>query len=590
MIDGDNNVNVMVPREVAVIEDLRAQYMEDRTMARKQYDLQLLLESIEEEPECARHLYYAAQTYNLMHDYENAVKYFRLRALNETGFVQERADACFEWARVSQFQLKKPWEEVEPIYLKTLEIEPAKVEAMYFLGIYHIYDGRNDEDSAFPWFEKAFHLGYPVHIQYSLKPTLVYYFLPQFLAPLCYVRNKWQLGLDACNRLLVNLKEPAVQKVAEQHVVSRIAEWQPIFQSLVKIPGGVVPVRHVDVVFVVDGNWTQWTGSDIESKGLGGSETWAVEMATQLRRRGKSVVFFCKCPGRGSVYRDIEFLPIQFYEQFMATHDVTTCVVSRFSQYVFVPLHTSCRQVILYLHDLGPTGSILPTHNKLTHVFCLSPWHAQLFATNFPSHAARTTSLGYGIDTTVWKPDIKVPHSFIYSSFPDRGLVHLLEMWPSIVAMWPDATLRIFCNLQHEHVRRVNGPMMARIDELLAGGMHGVVVEGWVSKSILAAAYGKAEYWLYPCIFDETFCLTALEAVASGCIGIAPPKAALQHMPLHFIEGDASTAGWKANVLHALTTFEKDIARGATLIEKGLEISQSRSWEQQCVEFSLFIQ
>ena len=590
VIDGDNNVNVMVPREVAYIDDLRADYMEERTMQRKQYDLQLLLESIEEEPECARHLYYTAQTYNLLRDYENAAKYFRLRALDKSGFHQERADACFEWARVSQFQLKLPWSEVEPIYKMTLEIEPDKVEAMYFLGIYHIYDGRNDEDAAFPWFEKGFHIGYPVHIQYSLKPTLVYYFLPQFLAPLCYTRNNWSLGLDACKRLLraVN-EEPSVKKVLEPHIVSRMQEWYLIYQSLTKLPPGLEPVRHVDVVFVVDGNWAPWTGADIETKGLGGSETWAVEMATQMRKHG-SVVFFCNCPAP-SVYRDIEFLPIRHYEQFMATHDVSTCVVSRFSQYVFAPLHTSCRQVILYLHDLGPTGNILPTHDKLTHVVCLSPWHATLVSANFPSHATRTTSLGYGIDALRWKPDVKVPHSFIYSSFPDRGLVHLLTMWPRILAMWPDATLRIFCNLQHEHVRRVQPVMMAQIDELLASSaMDGVVVEGWVSKPALAHAYGAAEYWLYPCIFDETFCLTALEALASGCIGIAPPKAALQHFPLYFVDGDASSSEWCHHVLAALSRLDSDASEKARLRTAGQAFARARSWGQQAHKFRDLIQ
>jgi glycosyltransferase involved in cell wall biosynthesis len=352
-------------------------------------------------------------------------------------------------------------------------------------------------------------------------------------------------------------------------------------------------VRHVDVVFVVDGNWAPWTGADIETKGLGGSETWAVEMATQMKRQYDHVVFFCNCVER-SVYRGIEFLPIRFYEQFMATHDVTTCIVSRFSHYLFAPMHTSCKQVILYLHDLGPTGTMLPVNEKLTHVFCLSPWHAGLVRTNFPSHASRTTHLGYGIDTTMWKPAAqKVAHSFIYSSFPDRGLVHLLEMWPRILQIWPDATLRIFCNLQHEHVRRVQPAMMARIDALLSAALPGVVVEGWVSKKELAAAYGEAEYWLYPCIFDETFCLTALEALASGCVCIAPPKAALQHFPLEFVDfggGDASSSDWQEHALWVLRSFHMvqlgDDVSVKNIALRGVQYAQERSWNRQSAQFT----
>lgn len=589
VIQSKDNVNVMIPREIAHLDDLRAEYMEKRTMARKQYDLQLLLESIAEEPEQPRHLYYTAQTYALLEDYENAAKYFKLRAESELeGFNQERVDACFELARTKQFRLFHPWSEAREWYLKTLELEPLRVDALYFLGIYHVYDGRNDEDEAFTWFERAFHLGYPVQTQYSLKPTLVFYYLPRFLAPLCYTRNKWQLGYDACTRLLTNYTEPYMAKVVDPHVVKLMLDYRDIYAHLLKLPAPaqIIGGRHVDIVFVVDGNWSAWTGADIERKGLGGSETWAVEMATHMKQcmPNGSVVFFCNCDER-SLYKGVEFLPIGLFEPVMATHHVSTCIVSRFSHYTFVPLHTQCDQVLLYLHDLGPTGNLLPVHKKLKNVYCLSPWHRDLFSANFPQHAARTKSLGYGIDRQKWKPGVKQRHSFTFSSFPDRGLLPLLQMWPRIRQLFPDATLAVFCKLDHEHVRRVNGPMMAEIDRLLALPAHsaGVTVHGWVPKAALAAAYSTAEYWLYPCIFDETFCLTALEAVASGVIGIAPPKAALQHMPLCFVPGDALSTSWADSVLHLLSQMDADTEYKQVVVQNGLTFASERSWQRQAL-------
>ena len=50
---------------------------------------------------------------------------------------------------------------------------------------------------------------------------------------------------------------------------------------------------------------------------------------------------------------------------------------------------------------------------------------------------------------------------------------------------------------------------------------------GWVSKQVLAEHYQDAEYWLYPCIFEETFCLTALEAAISKTVVITNGLAAL---------------------------------------------------------------
>ena len=56
------------------------------------------------------------------------------------------------------------------------------------LGLYHM-GGRNiviPNPRPPSNMKKAFEIGYPIHCQYSLKPTLSYYFLPKFLAPLCY--------------------------------------------------------------------------------------------------------------------------------------------------------------------------------------------------------------------------------------------------------------------------------------------------------------------------------------------------------------------------------------------------------------------
>jgi FkbM family methyltransferase len=374
--------------------------------------------------------------------------------------------------------------------------------------------------------------------------------------------------------------------IVEDNVVQQATDWQLIYKSLVALSFPSVPTvkPRVELVFVVPGNWSTWTGKDIETQGLGGSETWAVEMAVHLRQwlPPNSVVFFCNCTS-ASEYRGVHFFPLEQYEALMATHAVGICIVSRFSQYVFAPLHTECDRVILYLHDLGPTGNILPVHAKLTHVFCLSPWHKDLFSTNFASHASRTNSLGYGIDVNMWKPGKKRQHSFIYSSFPDRGLVVLLRMWPAIRAMWPDSTLQIFCNLAHQHVRRVSATVMAEIDALLLKNPAGITVRGWVAKHVLAHAYGEAQYWLYPCTFDETFCLTALEAAASGTVGIAPPRAALQHMPLLFVHGDAATQEWQDAALDMLRRVDTNSTLYASVVAHSVGVARERPWQRQAL-------
>jgi tetratricopeptide (TPR) repeat protein len=138
VITDKNNINVVIPKERAFIFDKRFDYMEERTMERKQLDLKLLYEEIEENPNDPRAYYYLAQTYNLLGDYEKTYYYFMKRCeFTNSGFIQERYDAAFEAARIANFKLNKSWSECEELYLKAFKIDETRPESMYFIGIHY---------------------------------------------------------------------------------------------------------------------------------------------------------------------------------------------------------------------------------------------------------------------------------------------------------------------------------------------------------------------------------------------------------------------------------------------------------------------
>jgi tetratricopeptide (TPR) repeat protein len=201
VIQFENNKNVIVPIDDAMIMDERAEYMEERTMTRKQLDLKLLFEEIAEEPDNPRHLYYVAQTYSLLHDYEKAAEYFQKRVNHpKDGFMAEKHDACFELARLYNFRLNKPWELCEKIYRQAIELDPKRPESFYFIGVHHYINGNKNE--AYINFIKAYEIGYPLASQYSLKPTLSYHFLLKFLVELCYEQKNYKTGLEASELFL----------------------------------------------------------------------------------------------------------------------------------------------------------------------------------------------------------------------------------------------------------------------------------------------------------------------------------------------------------------------------------------------------
>jgi predicted O-methyltransferase YrrM len=583
--DTDNKTNVVIPKNAGYIHDYRADYMEKRTMDRKQYDLQLLHDMVRDDPTNPRHYYYLAQTYNLLEDYENASFWFRKRAFTELkGHEQEAVDSCFELARMYNFKMNKPWEECKEIYEKAFEMDKTRPEPLYFIGIHYWLEG--NKATAYRYFKDAFAIGYPIHAQFSLKPTLSFHFLPKFLAPLCYDNKNWQLGLDACNLYMAHNKPDADQYAVMQ-------SWQSIFRLLCTLPIGSHPIpvapSNPNIVFVADGNWNAWTGSDILKKGLGGSETYIVEIARWVQATGKYNVFvFCNCNG-SEVFEGVTYLPLNQYSNFIVTNYVHTSIISRYSEYVPLTLEGYVDNVYLVLHDLGPTGIVIPTNEKLKKILCLTDWHVEYFLQTFPAFKGKTESFYYGIDQSRFKPSLKVRHSFIYSSFPNRGLLPLLQMWPAIKLAIPDATLNVYSDIDGAWVNQVAKEQMDEIKRLLAPGMPGVTVHGWVSKPTLADAWSKADVWFYPCIFQETFCLTALEAAATKTLAVSVPLAALQETVGNrgvLLAGNPMTKEWQDKAVRELVQVLQDIGRKNQLLEKNYHWANSISWKQRGEEFA----
>jgi predicted O-methyltransferase YrrM len=244
----------------------------------------------------------------------------------------------------------------------------------------------------------------------------------------------------------------------------------------------------------------------------------------------------------------------------------------------------------MVLHDLSSSGLVIPISDKLKKIFCLSEWHVEYFTTIFPQFKSITVPFYYGIDIdSAVESSLKTPYKFIYSSYPNRGLYELLLMWPTIVDRYPDANLHIYSDIKGKWVNDVAAELMQKIGELyvkyenLPSGLN-IHKYGWVSKSTLAEAWKTAEYWLYPCTFMETFCLTALEAALSKTLAITNGLAALQNTVGDrgiCIEGDASSPQWRETALTELFVVMENRERREQLIEKNYEWAKNMSWENQ---------
>jgi glycosyltransferase involved in cell wall biosynthesis len=600
VITDENNVNVTVPTDKAIIFDNRADYMEKRTMDRKQFDLQLLFKEVQDFPDDPRALYYIAQTYGCIGDEINKAKYFELRINHPVqGYNQEKIDACFELARCYNFKIscvtkkeltapltENEWKRCEELYLQAYSLDNNRPDSLYFIGIHYYLD--KNYQMAFPYFKKAFEVGYPVNSQYSLKPTLSFHFLPKFLTELCYYFKEFELGYNAASLFLTSTKFNSPQGDSW----NLMSNWYKIHENLCKM-GKIsqTPSKLDKPIFciVTDGGWEPWTGSDIETKGLGGSETWIVEMARYISRTEKyHVVVFCKT-NKQEFYENVGYNPIEMFHQFIAKTEVQECIISRFTEYIPVAIHGYAKNVHIIFHDNLSPEIIIPVDPKIKNIWGLTEWHATQIKQIFPQFKKIISSMNYGISSdNVPEYPVKTKNKFIYSSFPNRGLIVLLKMWPKIVKMFPDATLDIFCNLEQEWVNKVVPEMMKEIKTLLKINKKGIKVHGWVAKNVLAEYYQSAEYWLYPCIFEETFCLTALEAAISKACVITNGLAALSETAKYgyTIPGNPLTQEWQDTCLKLLFgTMQENGKNNYNIhVNESYKFAKKLTWESQAMK------
>lgn len=121
------------------------------------------------------------------------------------------------------------------------------------------------------------------------------------------------------------------------------------------------------------------------------------------------------------------------------------------------------------------------------------------------------------------------PYRCIYTSSYDRGLEHLLKVWPDVKKAVPKAELHIFYGWKlFDQMYHNNPGSMAwkqRMEEMM--GHDGIVHHDRVSQPEIIEETKKSGLWTYPTHFGEINCISAQKAQAYGAIPVVIDYAAL---------------------------------------------------------------
>jgi hypothetical protein len=598
-----NNSNVIIPLKNSYIFDYRCEYMENRTINRKEYDLKILFDEYEENTKDPRNLYYIAQTYNILKKYDLAYEYYIKRTEHpEQGFIQEKIDSCFEAARIANFKLNKKWEECERLYLKSYDMDTTRSDALYFIGIHYYLE--NKYEIAYNYMKKCYLLGYPEHCQYSLKPSLHFYFLPKFLAHLCYIFEDYQTGFNCCKLFLEKTKiskdgHIPFKECYNSNDVITMKSWFDIFNFLIYIPdintNFMFNSRKPYLVFMADGGFNNWTGKDILTEGMGGSETFVIEITKYIQLQNFfQVVVFCRC-NNNDVFEGVEYRKLEEYFPFIYSNIVHTCIIGRYSEYLPITIKSKVENIYMISHDLEFTGNVIPQHPKLKKIFCLSKWHTEYFTSIFPTIKNIVEPFGYGINKDLFNIPVQKDDKlhFIYSSFPNRGLLPLLQMWPKILNKYNNAVLHIHSDINGSWSNKMKPVEMNMIKDLLILYKknndldNSIIYHGWTSKVNLCKSWVKADICFYPCTFRETFCHTVLEAAFSKTLIITTKLAALEENVSDrgiLFDGNFYDENFQEETLPKIFKIIDNKKLCDELINKNYEWVKNNTWEQRSLE------
>jgi glycosyltransferase involved in cell wall biosynthesis len=165
-----------------------------------------------------------------------------------------------------------------------------------------------------------------------------------------------------------------------------------------------------------------------------------------------------------------------------------------------------------------------------------------------------------GIDPSLFQIE---PHKegckVVYSSSPDRGLDRLLDYWPDIREIAPDAELHVYYGFDTwEKISEVRQDQAAKMQigfyrfRMKKMAEQGVFSHGRVGQEELARAYLGASMWLYPTNFHETSCITAMEAQAAMALPITSKLGALAETVKHgwLVDPPNTRMGYKEEFLN----------------------------------------
>lgn len=260
---------------------------------------------------------------------------------------------------------------------------------------------------------------------------------------------------------------------------------------------------------------TVW-GDDPKQIGVGGAELALITMCETWHKRGFDVTLYNnpRSPEK-SVFQQ------RAIAEFEPSDNRDILVVFRSPNEKAVPAKG---MKVWWSTDQHTVGNFKHFSEFVDKIVCISPYHSEYFKSRYGIENSIVIDLPVRLYDYSHLTVHKIKNRFLFSSVPDRGLNNLYRMWSAVQREVPDASLIITSDYR---LWGTGAPMNERhrVNWLNTGNVEFV---GAVKREELIKYQLTSEIMLYPCTYEELFCIAVAEAQACGVLPITTNIGALQ--------------------------------------------------------------
>lgn len=302
-------------------------------------------------------------------------------------------------------------------------------------------------------------------------------------------------------------------------------------------------------IFYSPVHFEKWDWRNSVERGIGGSETSHVEMAWRLARRGHEVITYAPipedCPGEWKNTKWFDYTEVDWTLKGVWILYRCPDAVDHFPK----KEDRQDQTLWLMMQDWDYPNWTDERITNTDKVITLCKAHGRDVVRAHPLIKNNLWLSSNGVKTDLIEEVLEEgiphrnPHKIIFASSPDRGLRYVVQSFERAREVVPTLELHAFYGFDNLNKLRERNPFLKKVAEETEALLTrpGVVWHGRVSQKELYREWLSAGMWVYQTNFNETSCITSMEAQSLGAIPIVNPIYALSENVLYGtgIEGDA---------------------------------------------------